>query len=55
MLEIPLWFEIGTYVALLLILATDVFLAYRRPHVPASSSPGGSPNTACRSTTCSSS
>jgi tellurite resistance protein TerC len=33
-LEIPLWFEIGTYVALLLILAADVFLAYRRPHVP---------------------
>ncbi|MBX3193782.1 MAG: TerC family protein [Microbacteriaceae bacterium] len=34
MLEIPLWFEIGTYIALLLILAIDVFLAYRRPHVP---------------------
>jgi tellurite resistance protein TerC len=34
MLEIPLWFEIGTYVALLLILAFDVFWAYRRPHVP---------------------
>ena len=33
-LEIPLWFEIGTYVALLLILAADVFIAYRRPHVP---------------------
>jgi len=34
MLEIPLWFEIGTYVVLLLILAFDVFMAYRRPHVP---------------------
>jgi tellurite resistance protein TerC len=33
-LEIPLWFEIGTYVALALILAFDIFLAYRRPHVP---------------------
>jgi tellurite resistance protein TerC len=33
-LEIPLWFEIGTYIALLLILAADVFIAYRRPHVP---------------------
>jgi len=33
-LQIPLWFEIGTYIALLLILAFDVFLAYRRPHVP---------------------
>ncbi|MEO8095129.1 MAG: TerC family protein [Pseudolysinimonas sp.] len=34
MLQIPLWFEIGTYVALSLILAADVFIAYRRPHVP---------------------
>jgi tellurite resistance protein TerC len=33
-LEIPLWFEIGTYIALVLILAADVFIAYRRPHVP---------------------
>jgi len=33
-LEIPLWFEIGSYVALLLIIAADVFIAYRRPHVP---------------------
>jgi tellurite resistance protein TerC len=32
--SIPLWFEIGTYVVLLLILAGDVYLAYRRPHVP---------------------
>jgi tellurite resistance protein TerC len=33
-LEIPLWFEIGTYVVLALILAFDVFWAYHRPHVP---------------------
>jgi tellurite resistance protein TerC len=33
-LEIPLWFELGSYVALLLIIAADVFIAYRRPHVP---------------------
>lgn len=33
-LAIPLWFEIGTYVALGLILAFDIFIAYRRPHVP---------------------
>ncbi len=33
-LALPAWFEIGTYVVLLLILAFDVFLAYRRPHVP---------------------
>lgn len=34
MLEIPLWFEIGSYIALVLIIAADVFIAYRRPHVP---------------------
>ena len=33
-LALPVWFEIGTYVVLLLILAADVTLAYRRPHVP---------------------
>ena len=31
---IPLWFEIGSFVVLLLILAVDVFLAFRRPHIP---------------------
>lgn len=31
---IPVWFEIGTYVVLLLILTADVVLAYKRPHVP---------------------
>ncbi len=78
-LALPIWFEIGTYVVLLLILGFDLFLAFKRPHVPssresalwigfyvvlallfagtpstrASSWPDGSPNTACRSTTCS--
>src|SRR4051812_8969789 len=33
-LQIPLAFEIGTYAVLLLILAADIFLAYRRPHIP---------------------
>lgn len=33
-LALPLWFEISTYVVLLLILAADVTLAYLRPHVP---------------------
>jgi tellurite resistance protein TerC len=32
--SIPLWFEIGTYVALVLILAFDITLAFRRPHIP---------------------
>jgi TerC family integral membrane protein len=31
---IPAWFEIGSAVVLLLILAVDVFLAFRRPHIP---------------------
>lgn len=34
MLEIPLWFEIGTYVVLGLILAFDIWWAFHRPHVP---------------------
>jgi len=33
-LSIPLWFEIGTYVVLGLILVIDIVLAYRRPHIP---------------------
>jgi tellurite resistance protein TerC len=32
--SIPLWFEIGTYVVLGLILAFDIVLAYSRPHIP---------------------
>lgn len=32
--SIPLWFEIGTYVALALILGFDIVLAFRRPHIP---------------------
>ena len=31
---IPAWFEIGSAVVLVLILAVDVFLAFRRPHIP---------------------
>jgi tellurite resistance protein TerC len=33
-LALPLWFEIGTYVVLGLILAFDLILAFKRPHVP---------------------
>ena len=33
-LALPIWFEIGTYVVLALILAFDLFLAFKRPHVP---------------------
>ncbi len=32
--QIPAWFEIGSAVVLVLILAVDVFLAFRRPHIP---------------------
>ncbi len=33
-LALPLWFEIGTYVVLGLILTFDLILAFKRPHVP---------------------
>jgi tellurite resistance protein TerC len=33
-MQIPLWFEIGSYAVLGLILVVDVVLAYRRPHIP---------------------
>jgi tellurite resistance protein TerC len=33
-MPLPAWFEIGSFVVLLAILAADLFLAYRRPHVP---------------------
>lgn len=33
-LSIPLWFEIGAYAVLALILGFDIFLAFRRPHIP---------------------
>jgi len=32
--SIPAWFQITSFVVLLLILAADLVLAYRRPHVP---------------------
>ncbi len=31
---LPVWFEVTSYVVLLAILAFDLFIAYRRPHVP---------------------
>jgi tellurite resistance protein TerC len=33
-LALPAWFEIGSLVVLLLILAADLTLAYKRPHIP---------------------
>ena len=33
-LALPVWFEIGTYVVLGLILLFDLILAFKRPHVP---------------------
>ncbi|WP_136708067.1 TerC family protein [Agromyces sp. H66] len=34
MLELPVWFEIGSLVALTLILVADLLLVVKRPHVP---------------------
>lgn len=34
MLELPLWFEIGSFVVLILILAADLLIVFKRPHVP---------------------
>ena len=31
---LPAWFEISAFITLLLILAIDLFLAYKRPHIP---------------------
>jgi tellurite resistance protein TerC len=33
-LELPFWFEFGSYAVLFLILIGDLVLAYKRPHVP---------------------
>jgi tellurite resistance protein TerC len=33
-LALPVWFEIGSFVVLILILLADLILAYKRPHVP---------------------
>lgn len=33
-LALPAWFEIGSLVVLVLILAADLVLAYKRPHIP---------------------
>ncbi len=34
MLELPVWFEVGSLVALTLILVADLLLVVKRPHVP---------------------
>ena len=34
MLDLPVWFEIGTFVVLTLLLAVDLLIVTRRPHVP---------------------
>ena len=39
-LNIPLWFEIATYVGLALVLGFDIFWAYRRPHIPSTRESG---------------
>jgi len=39
-LELPLAFEIGSYVVLLLIIVADLVLAYRRPHIPSTKESG---------------
>lgn len=31
---LPLWFEIGSFVVLLLILAFDLLIIFKRPHIP---------------------
>ncbi len=31
---IPLWFELGSLAVMLLVLAADIFLSFRRPHIP---------------------
>jgi tellurite resistance protein TerC len=33
-LALPLWFEVGSFVVLLLILAFDLLIVYKRPHIP---------------------
>jgi len=33
-LALPLWFEIGSFVVLLLILAFDLLIIFKRPHIP---------------------
>ncbi len=33
-LALPAWFEIGSFIVLILILVADLLIVYRRPHVP---------------------
>jgi tellurite resistance protein TerC len=39
-LVIPAWFEIGSLVVMVLIIVGDLFLAYRRPHIPSARESG---------------
>lgn len=39
-LQLPLWFEVGTIVVLILIIVGDIVLAYRRPHTPSTRESG---------------
>src|SRR5699024_3262629 len=41
LLDLPAWFEIGTFVVLGLILIADLLLVIRRPHVPSLKEAGG--------------
>jgi tellurite resistance protein TerC len=40
LLDLPLWFEIGTFVALSLILIADLLIVTRRPHAPSTAEAG---------------
>lgn len=33
-LALPLWFEVGSFVVLLLVLAFDLLIVFKRPHIP---------------------
>ena len=33
-MQIPLWFEVGSMVTITLILVADIYLAFKRPHIP---------------------
>ena len=39
-LTIPAWFEIGSLVVMVLVIVVDLFLAYRRPHIPSAKESG---------------
>lgn len=33
-MQIPAWFEVGSMIVITLILAVDIYIAYKRPHIP---------------------